>query len=98
MPAAARKGDLSTGHGCFPPTICRDPVSTRTFINSLLAQIQSSTHLEHRCGTVHLEEVRKTNNGSQTVFIENKRAQRIGDSIICGDTVGQGSDNVFIGG
>lgn len=99
MAAAARKGDLSTGHGCFPPTACIDAVASKTYINGILAQVQGSTFNSHRCGkTVHPTSSRNTTTGSGTVFIEGKPAIRIGDSIACGDTAGQGSPNVQIGG
>lgn len=99
MAAASRKGDLSAGHGCFPPTACIDAVATKTYINGILAQKQSSKFISHRCGkVVHPTSGRATTSGSGTVFIEGSPAIRIGDSIACGDTVGQGSPNVQIGG
>lgn len=99
MAAASRRGDLSTGHGCFPPTGCTDAVASKTFINGILAQIQGSKFAAHRCGkTTHPTSVRSTTSGSGKVIIEGKAAIRIGDSIACGDTVGQGSPNVQIGG
>lgn len=99
MAAAARRGDLSTGHGCFPPTACEDAVTSKTFINGIPVQVQGSGYVSHRCGKVtHLGGARKTTTGSGTVFFEGKAAIRIGDSIACGDTVGQGSRNVQIGG
>lgn len=99
MAAAARKGDLSAGHACFPPTACTDAVASKTFINGILAQVQGSKFTTHRCGKqVHLTAARSTTSGSGSVFIEGKAAIRIGDSIACGDTVGQGSRNVQIGG
>lgn len=99
MAAASRRGDLSSGHGCFPPTGCTDTAASKTFINGILAQIQGSRYAAHRCGkTTHLPATRNTTGGSGKVFIEGKAAIRIGDSIACGDTVGQGSPNVQIGG
>jgi uncharacterized Zn-binding protein involved in type VI secretion len=99
MAAASRKGDLSSGHGCFPPTACVDASASKTFINGILAQKQGSKFNSHRCGiTVHPTSARSTASGSGKVFIEGSPAIRIGDSIACGDTVGQGSPNVQIGG
>jgi uncharacterized Zn-binding protein involved in type VI secretion len=98
MPAASRKGDLSTGHACFFPTACISAGASRTFINGILAQLQGSTFSPHICGkTVHAGSARSTVSGSSRVFIEGSPAIRIGDSIACGDTVGQGSPNVQIG-
>lgn len=99
MAAASRIGDLSAGHGCFPPTACSTPSASKTFINGILAQKQGSQFVTHVCGdTVHPSSSRNTSSGSSSVYIENSPAIRIGDSIACGDTVGQGSPNVQIGG
>lgn len=99
MPAAARYGDLSAGHSCFPPTACIVPATSKTYINGILAQTKGSEFVTHRCGkAVHPQNTRFTNSGSAKVFIEGQAAIRIGDSIACGDTVGQGSRNVQIGG
>ena len=97
MAAAARLGDLSTGHGCFPPTACSGSTASKTYINGIPAQVQGSSYVVHVCGkSVH--PVRLASSGSGTVMIEGKAAIRIGDSISCGDTVGQGSPNTIIGG
>lgn len=97
MAAASRLGDLSTGHGCFPPTACTGGTASKTYINGIPAQIQGSSFLVHFCGrSVH--PTRLASSGSSTVFIEGKPAIRIGDNISCGDTVGQGSPNTIIGG
>lgn len=99
MAAASRKGDLSTGHGCFPPTACTSALASKTYINGILAQKQGSKFASHRCGkTTHPSSARATSSGSSKVFIEGAAAIRIGDSIACGDTVGQGSSNVQMGG
>lgn len=97
MAAAARLGDLSTGHGCFPPTACTGSVASKTFINGIPAQIQGSSYQVHICGK-QIHPTRLASSGSGTVMIEGKPAIRIGDSISCGDTVAQGSGNTLIGG
>jgi uncharacterized Zn-binding protein involved in type VI secretion len=97
MAAASRRGDLSAGHACFPPTNCTSGVASKTFINGIPAQIIGSSYTSHRCGkSIHF--TRLTSTGSSTVFIEGVPAIRIGDSISCGDSVGQGSPNVQFGG
>jgi uncharacterized Zn-binding protein involved in type VI secretion len=96
MAAASRKGDLTAGHGCFPPTAITSSCS-RTYINGILASVFDCSVATHRCGkSVHVG--RKVSSGSGTVIIENKAATRIGDSVNCGDSVGQGSPNVQFGG
>lgn len=97
MAAASRRGDLSAGHACFPPTNCTGGVASKTFINGIPAQIIGASYTAHRCGkTVHPS--RQASSGSGTVYIEGQPAIRIGDSISCGDSVGQGSPNVQFGG
>jgi len=101
MPSAARQGDLSTGHNCFHPTACIDAITSKVYINGKLAQKKGSKYLLHRCGkTTHfpLPNYRVSDSGSAKVFYEGLNAVRIGDSINCGDTVGQGSNNVIVGG
>jgi len=99
MAAASRRGDMSAGHGCFPPTACVDALASKTYINGILAQKLGSKFNTHRCGkTVHPTSARTTSSGSSKVFIEGSPAIRIGDPITCGDTVAQGSPNVQIGG
>jgi uncharacterized Zn-binding protein involved in type VI secretion len=95
MPAASRKGDLTSGHGCFPPTAITGSAS-KTHINNILASILNVSVATHRCGkSVHVS--RKVSSGSSKVIIEGKEATRIGDSVNCGDTIGQGSSNVIFG-
>jgi uncharacterized Zn-binding protein involved in type VI secretion len=95
MPAASRKGDLTSGHACFPPTAITGSVN-KTFINSILASVIDVSVATHSCGkTVHAG--RTVSSGSSKVIIEGKEATRIGDSVNCGDTIGQGSNNVIFG-
>jgi uncharacterized Zn-binding protein involved in type VI secretion len=95
MPAASRKGDLTAGHACFPPTAIIGSCS-KIYINGILASKLGVGVASHRCGkTTHAG--RTVTGGSSTVFFENARATRIGDSVNCGDTIGQGSKNVIIG-
>ena len=96
MPAATREGDLTSGHGCFPPTAITSTPASKTFINNRLASVIGALVATHFCGTT-THAGRTVTSGSGRVIIEGKEATRIGDSINCGDTVGQGSDNVIFG-
>jgi uncharacterized Zn-binding protein involved in type VI secretion len=50
----------------------------------------------HSCGdTVH--PVRTISGGSGSVMINGVPAARVGDPISCGDSVGSGSGDVFLG-
>jgi uncharacterized Zn-binding protein involved in type VI secretion len=100
MPAASRIRDLSTGHEGFPPTAVISTPVTKTRINGKLAAVVDAELVKHSRGkTVHFpSRNRKISQGSSKVNIEGKPAARIGDSIDCGDTMGQGSSNTYIGG
>jgi uncharacterized Zn-binding protein involved in type VI secretion len=99
MAAFSKLGDMSTGHGCFPPTAMVVTPVTKTFINGILAgvadpQCQFATHV---CGiTVHPQSQRypipQPNNKT---YIEGYPIACIGDDISCGDVIAQGSSNSF---
>jgi uncharacterized Zn-binding protein involved in type VI secretion len=97
MAAASRLGDLSSGHeGFFSTAITTTPV-VKTFVNGIKAASVGATLPPHNRGkTVHSSRV--VISGSSKVFIEGNPAVRIGDSINCGDTVGQGSNDTQFGG
>lgn len=94
MPSASRLGDMTNGHG-FPPK----PIvsgSSNVFINGIPAARQGDTTPIHCLGPIcHSGAIAM---GSTTVFINGKPAARMGDPDCCGDTMGFGSSNVFIGG
>lgn len=96
MPAASRKGDLTAGHSCYPPTSITGSAST-VFINNINASKLGVSVATHNCGS-SVHSGRTITSGSNTIFIENLTATRIGDSVSCGDTIGQGSQNVIFGG
>lgn len=50
-----------------------------------------------RCN-LHFIGSKVVSSGSGSVFINNQKAARQGDSIDCGATISAGSDNVLIGG
>jgi len=95
----ARYTSVSTGHGCWPPTTVTQDLSSTVFVNGFAAGKVGMKFIAHEChDEVHSDEERMVTAGSGTVFIEGKSAARIGDPIACGDTVGEGSPNVFVGG
>lgn len=99
MPAVTRLGDMSTGHGCFPPTaMILTPVS-KTYFNGILAGVMSTQcqFETHSCPPiVHPASERFISSGASKTYIEGYKAARIGDSIDCGDAVAEGSSNTFI--
>ena len=99
MPAVTRMGDMSTGHGCFPPTAMIATPVTKTFFNGKLAGVVSTEcqFETHSCPPItHLASERFISSGASKTFIEGYKAARIGDSIACGDAVAEGSSNSFI--
>lgn len=99
MPAVSRIDDMSTGHGCFPPTkMISSPIS-KTFINGKKPGVinNSCQFLSHTCGLVtHNQAERYPTKGSEKTKIEGYLVARIADSLSCGDVIGQGSHNTFI--
>lgn len=95
MPAVTRKGDLDTGHGCFPPR-GNDQASGNVFANSIGVHRQGDHWPTHCCGIPCHDS--SLQSGSGTVFVNNKQICRIGDPVACGSAVAQGSPNVFAGG
>lgn len=92
--AVTRLGDNSTGHGCFParPNLEGSP---NVFINGIAAHCIGHAWDTHCCGPSCHSGVLSAGSGS--VFVNGRALARIGDGISCGDTVGQGSPNVFAG-
>ena len=90
----SRKGDIDSGHGCFPPRVSITG-SPDVFINSIEALRQDDQYGVHVCLTnSHSSTV---SGGSATVFVNGKPLARIGDAIACGSIIAQGSANVFAG-
>ena len=96
MPAQCRLGDMSTGHGCFPPTAVNGAVASKTTVEGSAAAMKDSTHPPHSCDST-VNSGRKISSGSGKTTIEGKPAARIGDPISCGDAMGQGASKTFFG-
>lgn len=99
MPAPALESQLSTGHGCWPPTQAVGPYTVKSFFNGKVIQLLGHTkYSSHACGTVvHPTDGRIVSSASPTFYLEGKRVARIADSISCGDTIAEGSPNAFLG-
>ena len=100
MPAIALKVENSAGHGCFDPTPSKGPYATTSFFNGKAIQLTNVTLYEpHTCGLItHSGRQRLVVGGSSTCFFEGNPVARINDAIACGDKIGQGSPDTFIGG
>jgi uncharacterized Zn-binding protein involved in type VI secretion len=98
MPAAHRKADIGSGHGChFPPTPATEG-SPDVYVNGRPLMRVGDAYVPHPCVLGHAPpHGRKLAKGSASVFINGKPAGRIGDAIDCGGKAQTGSSNVFIG-
>jgi uncharacterized Zn-binding protein involved in type VI secretion len=95
MPAVTRKGDLCTGHGCFPPRASTGG-SGNVYVNGVPVHRQGDSWALHGCNVCppHGGALAV---GSATVFANGKQLGRIGDPVDCGSSVGNGSGDVFSG-
>jgi uncharacterized Zn-binding protein involved in type VI secretion len=91
MPAAVRKGDVCTGHGCFRSRP-NAQASNNVFINDRGAHRLGDSWKKHCCDSCHIGFLAK---GSPNVFVNDKPLGRVGDPITCGSFCLQGSYNVF---
>lgn len=98
MPAVALQGQMSTGHGCFPPTAAVGPYTTKSYFNGKPIQLRGTTqYAPHTCGTTtHPSSARKVSAAGGTFYLEGKLVAMIGDMIDCGDAVAEGSPTSFI--
>ena len=95
MPGIVRLGDNSCGHGCFPARP-NDEASNNVFVNGKGAHRLGDHWKTHCCGPVCHDG--EASSGSSSVFVNSKPVCRKGDSISCGGTMCECSENVFAGG
>jgi uncharacterized Zn-binding protein involved in type VI secretion len=94
MPVVARLGDMSTGHGTFPPRASTS-ASPDVRVNGIGVLRQTDTYALHCTGPVcHVGTVSV---GSATVRANGLPIARIADPISCGDAIAMGSPNVRAG-
>ncbi|MBL3566102.1 PAAR domain-containing protein [Rhodovulum sulfidophilum] len=93
MPAASRKGDSGSGHGCFPATPATSG-SPDVLIDGIPALRQGDAHAAHGCKDC-APHGRAVSGGSPTVFVNGRPLARVGDSISCGGVVAAGSGTVI---
>ncbi|WP_282094316.1 PAAR domain-containing protein [Epibacterium ulvae] len=96
MAKAARKGDICTGHGLFPPRPCVAG-SPNVEIENQAALRQGDGWAAH-CDPIPVCHAGTQAGGSSSVFINGKPAARVGDAVSCGGSVASGASSVFIGG
>lgn len=96
MPEVSYLGAISTGHGGFPPRPSTS-ASGDVFVNGIAVHRQGDDWAVH-CNSSPTCHDGVLSSGSGTVFVNSKQCARIADDISCGDTVAEGSSNVFAGG
>jgi len=91
MPGVAKQGDMSSGHGGFPPRTGISSVSD-VFINGSPVHVHGDVFAVHSDGnSAH----GGTAIASGHIFCHGKPVLRIGDPISCGGVVTSASGNVF---
>ena len=92
LKAMSRLGDLTTGHGCYPPVV-GVTASTNVKINGRFAHKVGDTFSPHACGTSVHSDVASI--GSSKVIINGSGAMRLGDSLAPGGRMAAASWTVF---
>jgi len=98
MPALVRKGDICSGHQCYPP---RPSVqgSPNVFTNGIPQHRVSDSWAVHCCsGSPPPCHASTQCSGSSTVFANTLPVARRGDRVCCGSRCVQHSPNVFADG
>lgn len=87
MPAVTRKGDVCTGHSCFPsrPSVQGEP---RFIVSGREAHLQSHAWASHCCGPPCHGSVLAA--GSARFTVKGLQLGRIGDPVACGSAVATG--------
>lgn len=94
MPGIVRQGDMTTGHGSFPPTIFIQG-SPDTFVNGLPVVRQGDKALIHCDPTsCHVGDALAGGGG---VFVNGLPVQKVGDPLSCGDSSAMGSVDTMAG-
>lgn len=95
MPGICRLSDNDSGHPpCFPPRP-NNKASVDTFVDNKGVHRLTDTWNVHCCKAGCHDA--KTVSASNSVFVNNLGAARIGDSVSCGSTIVEGSTTVIIG-
>lgn len=77
----SRIGDITTGHGCYSPSVGVTSAKT-VFANGILVHQQTNTFTPHTCGNdVHPDVLV---GGSAKVLVEGQPIARLGDALAPG--------------
>ena len=92
-----RKGDMSAGHGCYPPRPSTGG-SSNIFVNHIPVHREGDTWPIHAGPPPCYPHAGTLTTGAQKVQANEKPVAREEDPISCGDMAGQGSPNIFCKG
>lgn len=98
MPAVVRFGDVSIGHPHCYPSRPNTEASSNVFVNSKGTHRLGDAWAVHGACPDHSPHGGAASSGSSSVYVNGRPVCRIGDAISCGDTMAQGSGDVFAGG
>jgi uncharacterized Zn-binding protein involved in type VI secretion len=96
MSAMTRKGDALSGHGCWGGHVIAEG-SGNVLVNGIPAARANDSSTPHTCPAIP-ETHSGVMVGSNSVYVNGRSAQKVGDGVSCGSTQASGSNNVFIGG
>jgi uncharacterized Zn-binding protein involved in type VI secretion len=98
MPGIVRLGDLSAGHPHCYHARPNTEASPNVFCNGRGVHRLGDSWDVHGACSDHVPHEGVASSGSSSVYANGRPLCRIGDGISCGDTMAEGSDNVFAGG
>ena len=90
-----RQGDVTEGHGCWPPT-SPAAYSGNVFANGLPVVRQGDGIVPHTCPSIP-ETHGGVYTGGGSVYANGKPVQRVGSAVSCGDAARTGSGDVLVG-
>lgn len=92
----SRIGDITTGHGCYAPSVGTTSAAT-VYANGVLVHKQTNTFTPHSCGQdVHPDVIV---GGSEKVLVEGLPIARLGDELSPGGALmAEASWTVFAAG
>ena len=94
MPPVSRKGDIASGHGCFPPTTVVS-ASPTVYVDGISIARQGDAVAPHGCGNCP-PHPRSISGGSGKIYVNGKPVARKGDAIGCGGVLIGASSSVFV--
>lgn len=94
MPDVTRLGDLSTGHGGFPPQPSIS-ASSKVLASGKGVVRQGDAYAVHSDGSSSHGGVAQS--GSSKVLVSGKQTMRVNDPISCGSKVMRGTPKVKVG-